>query len=99
MQADDGADRYPVVQGRVQVACCLVLRAICPVCGRDHCHLLTAADHLELPGERYWRSNVHGEPYFVRLREQTLASAQRDARTLAAQLHVPMWGWDDCALQ
>ncbi|HEX8036554.1 MAG TPA: hypothetical protein VF510_22040 [Ktedonobacterales bacterium] len=85
----------PTIQGHLAVESCLIVSARCPVCGRVHCHVLTARDHLELGGTRYWLFPCAGERYLVRVGARTIKRAQQEAATIARELGLTEQ-WREC---
>src|SRR5215469_8111386 len=78
------SDQSRVVAGQVRLECRVAVWMRCPVCHREHSHVLNARDHLILPGLRYWRVDCQGTSYFLRLSSTAVASAVAQAAEIAA---------------
>ena len=74
--------RLPIVPGQASVESRVAVWTTCPLCHQEHRHVLTAQDHLELPGSRYWCVNCRGSRYLL----EVSASSIADALTLAAEI-------------
>jgi hypothetical protein len=74
--------RLPIVPGQASVESRVAVWTICPLCQQEHRHILTAQDHLELPGSRYWCVDCRGGRYLL----EVSASSIADALTLAAEI-------------
>jgi hypothetical protein len=77
------ADRLPIVSGQARVESRVAVWTQCPLCLREHSHILTARDHLELPGTRYWYVDCHGNRYFLGVASSSIAHAVALATDIA----------------
>ena len=74
--------RLPIVPGQATVESRVAVWTICPLCQKEHRHILTAHDHLELPGARYWCVDCRGSRYMLGVSASSIA----DALALAAEI-------------
>jgi hypothetical protein len=79
------SDKSQVVAGQVRLECRVAVWMRCPLCHREHSHVLSARDHLILPGLRYWRVDCQGTSYFLRLSSTAVSSAIAQAAEIAAE--------------
>ena len=92
------------VAGRVRVESRVVVWIHCPICHREHRHVLTLQDHPYMSGLRLWRVNCQGASYVLRLSSATIATALAHAAEIAAE-HDLSQNWlseesvEECCLQ
>lgn len=73
----------PVVPGQARVESRVAVWLQCPLCQQEHKHILTARDHPDLPGTRYWPIDCHGNRYIMGVSASSIANALTLARTIA----------------
>src|SRR5215472_7316727 len=76
--------RLPIVPGQASVESRVAVWTICPLCQQEHRHILTAHDHLELPGSRYWCVDCRGSRYLLAVSASSIANALTLAAEIAA---------------
>jgi hypothetical protein len=76
--------RLPIVPGQASVESRVAVWTICPLCQQEHRHILTAHDHLELPGSRYWCVDCRGSRYLPEVSASRIADALTPAAEIAA---------------
>jgi hypothetical protein len=76
--------RLPIVPGQASVESRVAVWTTCPLCQQEHRHLLTAHDHLELPGSRYWCVDCRGSRYLLEVSAASIANALTLAAEIAA---------------
>lgn len=79
------SNRSRIIPGQVRLECRVAVWTPCPLCHREHSHILTAHDRLLVPGLRYWRVDCQGASYFLRVSSTAIASAISQAAEIAAQ--------------
>ena len=78
-------DPPEVIAGQVRVECRVAIWMRCPLCHQEHGHILTAHDHPNLSGLRYWRVECQGASYFLRLSSEAIATALAKAMEIGAE--------------
>jgi hypothetical protein len=93
-----------VVAGQVRVESRVVVWIRCPICHREHRHVLTLHDHPTMPGLRLWRVDCQGASYILRLSSSAIATALEQAAEIATE-HGLSQNWlsdesvEECCLQ
>lgn len=77
------SDRPPDFPGQARVESRVAVWLQCPLCQQEHTHILTARDHLDLPGTRYWRIDCHGSRYVMGVPASSIAGALALASAIA----------------
>src|SRR5215469_9619943 len=85
VMSKEPSEQSRVVPGQVRLECRVAVWMRCPVCHREHSHVLSAHDNLILTGLRYWRMDCQGTSYFLRLSSTAVASAVAQAGEIAAE--------------
>ena len=85
MISNEPSNQNPMMSGRVRVECRVVVWSQCPLCHREHRHVLSPHDHYLLPGLHYWRVDCQGASYFLRLSADAIATAVAQATEIAAE--------------
>jgi hypothetical protein len=73
----------PVIAGHVRVESRVAVWVQCPICHREHSHILTTRDHLSLTGLRLWRVDCQGVSYLIRVPSASIAGALDQAHRIA----------------
>jgi hypothetical protein len=76
--------RLRSVPGQARVESRVTVWVHCPLCQQEHHHVLTARDHPELPGTRYWPIDCHGTRYFMGVSASRITRALALATTIAS---------------
>jgi len=79
------SDQPPVVAGQARAECRVAIWLRCPLCQQEHGHVLTAREHPNLAGMRYWRVECQGASYFLRLSSAQIAAAVARAVDIGAE--------------
>lgn len=90
--SERASEQLVVVDGLAQVECRVAIVVWCPVCGRQHGHVLTARDHPHLAGPRYWRVACQGVPYMLRLSSTQIVAALTQALDISLE-HLLSYRW------
>jgi hypothetical protein len=77
------SDRLPIVTGQASVESRVAVWTLCPLCQKEHRHILTARDHPELPGTRYWCFDCRGSRYLLGVSTSSIADALALATDIA----------------
>jgi hypothetical protein len=75
--------QLPVTAGHVRVESRVAVWVQCPICNREHSHILTTRDNLSLTGLRLWRVDCQGVSYLIRVPSASIGSALDQARQIA----------------
>jgi hypothetical protein len=90
------SDQSRVVAGQIRLECRVTVWMRCPLCHREHSHVLNARDRLLVEGLRYWRTDCQGTSFFLRLSSIAVASAVAQAVEIAAEHSLSQnWLSDD----
>jgi hypothetical protein len=76
------------VPGQARVESRVTVWVHCPLCQQEHYHILTARDHPELPGKRYWPVDCHGTRYFMGVSSSSITHALALAKTIATEYNL-----------
>jgi hypothetical protein len=88
-------DPPEVIVGQARVECRVAIWMRCPLCHQEHGHILTARDHPNVSGLRYWRVECQGASYFVRLSSETIATALAKAMAISAERELSQYWLSD----
>ena len=91
-------NELPAVAAQVRVESRVAVWTRCPICHREHSHVLTARDHPDLSGQRLWRVNCQGTSYMLRLSSVAIATALARATEIATEHELSQnWLSDETA--
>ena len=80
--------RLRSVPGQARVESRVTVWIHCPLCQQEHHHILTARDHPEMSGKRYWPIDCHGTRYYMGVTPSRIARALALAATIATEYHL-----------
>jgi hypothetical protein len=80
-----GSKRLQSVPGQARVESRVTVWIHCPLCKQEHHHIVTARDHPELPGQRYWPVDCHGTRYYMGVSSARIAHALALAASIATE--------------
>lgn len=93
MRASDVSGPIAVQNGQADVACGLLVRVTCPVCGGLHEWWVEVGDHPELPGDHLWLVTCQGQRFVTRIARASFAAARLRAEAYASRNELRL-GWN-----